>query len=100
VRVPEWIKNSREFSKKCLTGLIETDGAIYIDRGYPMVMFSTAVPELAQDFAEMVAALGFQPRTYRVPNPTSFGGPHTIIYRVRVAKSAKQFLEIVGPEKS
>lgn len=48
VTVPAWIKNDPEFSRLCLRGLIETDGCIYIDRGYKMVNFVTAIPDLAK----------------------------------------------------
>ena len=42
VKVPTWIKERRDYVIPCLRGLIETDGSIYVDRGYPMVMFANA----------------------------------------------------------
>lgn len=50
-RVPDWILSNRAFSIECLRGLIETDGTVYVDGGYPMVMFTTASLGLAEDFA-------------------------------------------------
>lgn len=29
VRVPNWIKNNKEFSERCLRGLVDTDGCVY-----------------------------------------------------------------------
>src|SRR5258708_4597734 len=34
VRVPSWIFNNPEWIKRCLRGLIETDGCVYVDRKY------------------------------------------------------------------
>jgi len=45
--VPDWIKSKAGYIISCLRGLMETDGTMYIDRGYWMVMFATAVPRLA-----------------------------------------------------
>jgi hypothetical protein len=41
VTIPSWITKKREYKTNCLKGLIETDGCVYSDRGYKMVMFST-----------------------------------------------------------
>ena len=48
VSVPKWIKNKKVYTTRCLKGLIETDGSIYYDRGYKMVIFTTVIPELAK----------------------------------------------------
>ena len=57
VGVPQWICEDSSLSVPCLRGLIETDGAIYNDRGYPMVMFSTVIPT-AQQADTLMQALG------------------------------------------
>jgi len=57
--VPLWIKQDNDYKIHCLRGLLETDGSIYIDRGYPMVMFTATIPELARDVYEMIASLHF-----------------------------------------
>src|SRR5262245_62050550 len=62
VQVPKWICEDRLLSIHCLRGLIETDGAIYLDCGYPMVIFSSVIPELAQQVDAMMRNLGFAPR--------------------------------------
>ena len=96
VQVPDWICEDRSLSIHCLRGLIETDGAIYFDRGYPMVIFSTVIPELAQQVEAMVRNLGFGPRLYRVrrsPSQPSFK------YHVRLSREVPTFLELIRPAK-
>lgn len=66
VLVPEWICGDRALSIHCLRGLIETDGCVYLDRGYQMVSFSTVIPGLAQQVDEMVRSLGCRPRRCRI----------------------------------
>jgi hypothetical protein len=48
VRVPSWVSEDRSLSIRCLQGLIETDGCVYTDRGYRMVLFSTVMAHLAE----------------------------------------------------
>ncbi len=66
VSVPAWIKEKDEYKVNCLRGLLETDGAIYVDRGYPMVMFSSAIPQLARDVYDMTLSLNFAPHFYKL----------------------------------
>ncbi|MBI4158007.1 MAG: LAGLIDADG family homing endonuclease [Candidatus Yanofskybacteria bacterium] len=47
VSAPAWIKTNPEYITPYLRGLIETDGATYKDRGYPMVIFTTIIENLA-----------------------------------------------------
>lgn len=53
-RVPNWIWCQDRYIKSCLAGLIETDGCIYYDRGYAMVMFTNTVSDLAHDVMKMM----------------------------------------------
>ena len=94
VRVPSWIKENRKYVISCLRGLLETDGSVYRDRGYPMVMFVSAIPGLAEDVHGMMQSLGFEPHTYAiVRNPRP-------VYRVRLSKGVAEFLKIVRPRKA
>jgi LAGLIDADG-like domain len=97
VLVPEWICRDRALSIHCLRGLIETDGCVYLDRGYQMVSFSTVIPGLAQQVDEMVRSLGFRPRLYRIrqcPGNASFK------YQVRLSREVRAFLDLVQPLKA
>ncbi len=95
VTVPAWIKENDEYRILCLRGLIETDGCTYFDRGYPMVMFATAIPRLAEDVKGIIESLGFHPHTYKVHN----GGARYSIYHIRLSKQVLAFLSLVRPEK-
>lgn len=94
VKVPAWIKENRRYTISCLRGLIETDGSIYRDRGYPMVEFKSAGAMLAYDFDDMVRSLGFRPHTYWIAQ--SVRG----IFHVRLSKNVAEFLRLVRPRKS
>ena len=94
VSIPDWIKKNEIYKINCLRGLIETDGSIYNDRGYKMVMFTNATYRLASDVFNIIESLNFKPHIYKVKN-----GKGGIIYRVRLAKKVEQFLELVKPEK-
>lgn len=60
--VPLWIRNDVTYSRNCLRGLIQTDGCIYVDRGYTMVNFTNNCKELAEDVHVMLEKLGYRPR--------------------------------------
>jgi DNA-binding transcriptional regulator WhiA len=96
--VPEWIWCKDEYIKACLKGLIETDGSIYYDRGYPMVMFTNIVADLAKDVFQMMNWLGFQPRIYDLIPKSKFNVKR--IYHVRLAKNVQEFLNLVQPLKA
>jgi hypothetical protein len=94
IQVPIWIKENRRFTICCLRGLLETDGSVYWDRGYQMVMFTAAAATLAEDVHCMIASLGFEPHTYRIhrkPRP---------IFHVRLSRQVAEFLSVVRPRKS
>ena len=97
VQVPAWILEDGSFRIPCLRGLIETDGAIYSDRGYPMVIFSTVIPRLAQQVEVMMRELGFRPHLYETrqcPTRASFK------YQVRLSQGVFDFLTLVNPTKA
>lgn len=95
VSVPEWIKQSREYSTHCLRGLLETDGSVYSDRGYLMVVFVAAIPTLARDVFNMISNLGFAPHLYSF----SREGPRRPRYQVRLSKHVEKFLRVVEVDK-
>ncbi len=97
VRVPPWICHNRTLSIHCLRGLIETDGAVYHDRGYPMVIFSSVIFELAEQIDQMICDLGFRSRFYSVRRP---GEESPYKYQVRLSKDVVAFLDLVRPLKA
>lgn len=64
-----------------------------------MVMFASASHELAEDFAMMVQSIGFTCRSYTIRNNAHYD-PFSFVHHVRVAKRAREFLAVVGPDKS
>lgn len=57
--VPDWIKKHKNYSAKCLCGLIQADGCIYNDRGYTMINFTSSIMGLAKDVQEMIVNQGY-----------------------------------------
>lgn len=98
VTVPMWIKGKREYKIECLRGLIETDGSIYNDRNYKMIMFTSANPDLAKEFYEMLRSLSFKPYLYKIKRKSEANKKN--IYHVRLSKNVSEFLDLVKPEKS
>ena len=97
VEVPQWVRDDSFLCIPCLRGLIETDGAVYNDRGYPMVIFSTVIPRLAEQVAVMMREIGFRPHLYRTrqcPERESFK------YQVRLSREVPSFLALVSPLKA
>jgi hypothetical protein len=97
VEIPRWIFADSLFSIPCLRGLIETDGAIYRDRGYPMVIFSTIIPRLAEQVDLMMRELGFLPHLYRIRQSRMCA---SFKYQVRLSRDVPAFLAIVNPLKA
>jgi len=95
VRVPQWIFESRNYSIPCLRGLFESDGCVYNDRGYTMAMFTSIIPELAHDTAQMIISLGFKPHSYKIRKDL----PLHDRYNVRISKNAEKFVTLVGIKK-
>lgn len=91
--VPDWVKENSNYKLNCLRGLIETDGSVYFDRGYKMMVFSTIIPNLAKDFYKMVLSTGFKPNFYKTR------GKNNIEYHIRLSKNVSEFLTVVNPEK-
>jgi len=102
VSVPNWIKKDDKYKIDCLRGLIETDGCIYSDRGYKMVMFSTIIPKLANDVYKMIVSSGFCPNLYKIERDKNikYNFNQEPIYRIRLSKNVNEFLNLVRPEKN
>ncbi len=97
-RVPDWIWYKDEYVKACLKGLIETDGSIYNDRGYPMVMFTNVVKDLAMDVFEMMQWLGYKPKVYSMLPKSEFNRQR--FYHVRLSRQVQDFLNLIQPVKA
>jgi len=94
VRIPNWIKNDKILTKKCLSGLLETDGSVYYDRGYCMANFVTIIPTLSNDIKELIEKIGFTANKY------SIAGKNHPRFNIRISKNTKKFLNELGAEKT
>ena len=99
--VPDRIKQDGRYKINCLKGLIETDGSIYVDRGYKMMIFTTIIPELANDFYQMIISLGFSPHFYKIKQGLNkkYNFYQQTLYHIRLSKNVNNFLDLVKPEK-
>lgn len=61
VRIPEWIKQDSDFSKRCIRGLIDSDGCVYFckrDR-HTYIKFTNHNLFLLSDFRAVAKSLGY-----------------------------------------
>ncbi|MFC1733724.1 LAGLIDADG family homing endonuclease, partial [candidate division KSB1 bacterium] len=68
-RVPNWVFHRKAFIISCLRGLLQTDGSIYVDRGYKMINFTNNIESLSQSVFQMMQELGYMPRIYNIKSP-------------------------------
>lgn len=66
IGIPLWIFSKKEYIRKCLKGLFETDGSIYKDRKYIYVNFTTIIKNLMNDVNVMLEILGYKPNINKV----------------------------------
>jgi len=98
VSTPNWIKTKPEYIRPYLRGLIETDGSIYKDRGYPMVNFTSIIEGLAMEVKDLIELLGFGPKLYKLK--PRIGYNKYPFYHIRLSKDVQKFLDLVKPDKS
>lgn len=60
--IPKYIMENKRQLKECLRGLFQTDGSIYIDRGYKMINFTNKTKVLCEDVYNSLKVLGFSPQ--------------------------------------
>ena len=98
---PEWIFESKDYKKHYLKGLIETDGSVYYDRGYPMVMITTIIHGLSMEIKDIIDSLGFQSHIYEIDGRKNrYSYNKQIEYHIRLSKNVQEFLNLVKPNKS
>lgn len=92
VDVPRWIKDKEEYQKRCLRGLVDTDGCIYTQSrdSRTIVRFKNRSKPLLTDFKELCRNLNIK---------TSNGGGQ---YSVQIASQTevRKFIEKVEPIKA
>lgn len=64
LKIPEWIKNNKNYLTKCLKGLFETDGDWVIDKKYGtnVIKLTNMSQSLLKDVWQCLKQLGFSPK--------------------------------------
>jgi len=93
--VPKWITTNKKFTRACLRGLIQTDGSIYMDRGYRMINFTNIILPLAEDTKSMIEELGYKPHLYNTMQKTG-----NIKYTVRLSVNVDKFIAEIKLSKT
>jgi len=59
--IPNWIKSNRIYSKRCVRGLIDTDGCMYFCKRerHIYIKFTNFNQQLLDDFKEVTKSLGY-----------------------------------------
>lgn len=91
VKVPDWIKKNKIYIKECLRGLFQSDGSIYIDRGYIMINLSCSIDSLAQDTIQILKTIDHTPNTQKMIAPSG-----KTRYIIRISKNSNQFIKDIS----
>ena len=94
VSIPEWIRTDNSLSLSCIRGLIETDGSIFLDRGYKTVNFVTVIPSLANQVSDLIRKNGFSCNTQKYIQKNG-----KIKHTIRISKNAEEFIRAVDVRK-
>ena len=85
--VPQWVFDKTVFIRACLRGLLQTDGSIYLDRGYTMVNFTNHTKKLVLDTHRLLSIIGYTAHIYQNTNTKN-----KTKYVVRVSKNTERLL--------
>lgn len=94
VKIPDWILDNQEYTKECLRGLVQTDGSVYLDRGYLMVNLVSNIASLAQTITTAIQSIGYK------PNVQVHKDLRTIKYTIRISKDTQKFIDDIGVWKN
>lgn len=73
VSIPTWILDSKEYQKRCVRGLVDTDGSVVIEKhrvgkkiyNYPRLNFTNSSPTLIKQVYDIFINQGFNPKIRR-----------------------------------
>lgn len=93
--IPDWILNNIEYSKKCLLGLMESDGGIYhvYKKGgwYWQSQFTSSSSNLIKDIIKIFEMLGIETKTYRGRNGAN---------NIKIGSDGtKKIIDVIGIDK-
>ena len=96
VDVPKWIKKNKDFQKRGLRGLVDTDGSLHIHKHNKTlhISFNNASFPLVKGFKEMSNALNMEPVKI---SPVK--GKNTYTTGMESKKEVSKFLDVIKPKK-
>jgi len=94
IKIPDWILANKNFIKECLRGLIQSDGSIYMDRGYKMVNMVSNIESLAKSTITAINYLGYK------PNIQIHNDLKTVKHTIRISKNVDKFIKDIKLWKS
>jgi len=70
ILIPNWILNSELYKKRCIRGMLDTDGSVFIEKHkikgkiyeYPRLNFSSGSPLLIEQVKVILSEFGFNPK--------------------------------------
>lgn len=91
IGIPEWIKENEAYSKRCIKGLIDTDGSIYTCKREKQtyISFTNFSQTLLNDFKEQTKKLGY--------SFAKSSGNDACLYR---KNEVVRFIKDIKPQKS
>ncbi len=93
VKIPDWILKNKVYIRECLRGLVQTDGSIYIDRGYVMVNITSIIPSLVNSIVFAINTIGYKPNVQtKVYIEKVKHAKHTI----RISKNTQNFIDDIA----
>ena len=90
VSVPVWVKQNLSYQKECLRGLFQTDGSLYLDRGYIMVNYTSACFTLIDDVRNILKDISFETKVRKVIDKGKTK------YVIRISKNTNKFIKIIN----
>jgi len=86
VGMPQWIFQSKKLLKRCISGLIDTDGSVspITGRNYTYIWLKSKIPKLRNDFTLAMNILGYKIAEWsggKNRTPQTFIGSKRLIYK-------------------
>jgi len=102
LRAPKFVFDNKEYMKRFLRGVIDTDGHVYwrksFNNYYLIIYWVTTAPIFAEDLVEMLRRLGYHPQHGSVKGTQCDGHKRRRLHRIIVMRhdEVKKFIEEIG----
>lgn len=102
LRVPAFVFHNKEFMRRFLRGVVDTDGNVYWRKGvnqYSLVIsWATTAPLFAKDILTILQGEGYHPQISSISGTQCDGRKRRMLHRIILMRQAevKRFLEEIG----